>query len=354
MILKKYFHDVISSIITPCKTKSFFLILILLPSFFVSIDFQTFNHANASSNLGESIGQFRNNLQSSIDKEIQSNTNNNNNVNCDSDTNFSIQSQTNNNGQTTSTSKTSCGVSTSTISSSPLNNVKLKGAIVSAEYNTTTGVIVNSLFGNWSLTTRDGNFNGFNSSFTKQPVFYNSDNAVFSNSTADTSSNNVLAGNINPIAPNANPIAPNANPIAPNANPIAPNANPIAPNANPLAGSKNNDAILSVSLPKTEFNNQTQSTIEAQQGFNLTSFDLSNFRVNAINQQNDDTTYHGMIDVVREAQSLDPNRPDETNTFKDINTSISILGNRILVINFDNQTELLNEFTNIPLVGIVK
>ncbi len=331
MILKKtYFFDVISSIISPYKTKSFFLILILLPSFFVSIGFQTFNLANASSNLGESIDQFRNDLQSSIDKEIQSNTNNNNNVNCDSNTNFSIQSQTNNNGQTTSTSKTSCGVSTSTISSLSLNNVNLKGVIVSAEYNTTTGVIVNSLFGNWSLTTRDGNFNGFNSSFTKQPVFYNSNNAILSNSTADTSSNNVLAGNANLIAPNTNT------------------------NGNPIAGSKNNDAILSVSSLRTGFNNQTQSTIENQQDSNLTSYDLSNFRVNAINQQNNDTTYHGKIDVVREVQSLDTGRPDETNTFKDINTSVSILGNRVLVINFDNQTKLLNEFTDIPLVGIVK
>ncbi len=335
MILKKtYFFDVISSIISPYKTKSFFLILILLPSFFVSIGFQTFNLANASSNLGESIDQFRNDLQSSIDKEIQSNTNNNNNVNCDSNTNFSIQSQTNNNGQTTSTSKTSCGVSTSTISSLSLNNVNLKGVIVSAEYNTTTGVIVNSLFGNWSLTTRDGNFNGFNSSFTKQPVFYNSNNAVLSNSNADTSSNNVLAGNANPVAPNTNT-----------------NANP---NANPVAGSKNNDAILSVSSLGTGFNNQTQSTIENQQDSNLTSYDLSNFRVNAINQQNNDTTYHGKIDVVREVQSLDTDRPDETNTLKDINTSVSILGNRILVINFDNQTKLLDEFSDIPLVGIVK
>ncbi len=331
MILKKtYFFDVISSIITPNKTKSFFLILILLPSLFVSTGVQTFNHANASSNLGESIDQFRNNLQSSIDKQIQSNTNNNNNVNCDSNTNFSIQSQTNNNGQTTSTSKTSCGVSTSTISSLSLNNVNLKGAIVSTEYNTTTGVIVNSLFGNWSLTTRDGNFNGFNSSFTKQPVFYNSNNAILSNSTADTSSNNVLAGNANLIAPNTNT------------------------NGNPIAGSKNNDAILSVSSLRTGFNNQTQSTIENQQDSNLTFYDLSNFRVNAINQQNNDTTYHGKIDVVREVQSLDTGRPDETNTFKDINTSVSILGNRVLVINFDNQTKLLNEFTDIPLVGIVK
>ena len=316
---------------TPNKTKSFFLILILLPSFFVSIGVQTFNHANASSNLGESIDQFRNNLQSSIDKEIQSNTNNNNNnVNCDSNTNFSIQSQTNNNGQTTSTSKTSCGVSTSTISSLSLNNVNLKGAIVSTEYNTTTGIIVNSLFGNWSLTTRDGNVNGFNSSFTKQPVSYNPNNAVLSNSTVDTSSNNVLAGNANPLAPNTNT------------------------NANPIVGSKNNDAISSVSSLGTGFNSETQSKIGNQQDSNLTIYDLSNFRVNAINQQNNDTTYHGKIDVVREVRSLDTDRPDETNTFKDANTSVSILGNRILVINFDNQTELVNEFLDIPLVGIVK
>ncbi|HYP43172.1 MAG TPA: hypothetical protein VEQ18_04055, partial [Candidatus Nitrosocosmicus sp.] len=95
-------------------------------------------------------------------------------------------------------------------------------------------------------------------------------------------------------------------------------------------------------------------TIGNQQDSNLTSYDLLNFRVNAINQQNNDTTYHGKIDVVRKVQSLDTVRPEETNTFKDINTSVSILGNRILVINFDSQTNLFDEFTDIPLVGIVK
>ena len=336
MILKKTpFLDIISSITTPNKTKSFFLILILLPSFFVSTGIQSLNNASASPNLGESLDQFQNNLQSSIEEQIQSSTNNNNNnnnVNCDSNNNFSIQSQTNNNGETTSTSRTSCGVSTSTTSSISSSDVNLNGAIVSTEYNTTTGIIINSLFGNWSLTTRDGNSNVFNSSFTKQPVFYNSNNAVISNSSPDTSSNNVLA-------PNANA----------NTNSIAPNAN-----ANNFTDSTNNEAIQSVSSLRTGFNNQTQSIVGNQQDSNLTSYNLSNFRVNSINQQNFDITYQGIIDVVKEVQSLDTDRPDETNTFKDINTSVSILGNRTLVINFDNQTKLFDEFKNIPLVGIVR
>ncbi len=336
MILKKTpFLDIISSITTPNKTKSFFLILILLPSFFVSTGIQSLNNASASPNLGDSLDQFQNNLQSNIEEQIQSSTNNNNNnnnVNCDSNNNFSIQSQTNNNGETTSTSRTSCGVSTSTTSSISSSDVNLNGTIVSTEYNTTTGIIINSLFGNWSLRTTDGNSNVFNSSFTKQPVFYNSNNAVISNSSPDTSINNVLA-------PNANA----------NTNSIAPNAN-----ANNFTDSKNNEAIPSVSSLRTGFSNQTQSIVENQQDSNLTSYNLSNFRVNSINQQNFDITYQGIIDVVKEVQSLDTNRPDETNTFKDINTSISILDNRTLVINFDNQTKLFDEFKNIPLVGIVR
>jgi hypothetical protein len=317
MILKTYLLD----IITPNKTNSFLLILILLPSFFVSLDFQTFSHANASG-LGESIEQFQNNLQSNIDKQVQSSTNNNNN-NCDSNNNISIQSQTNNNGQTTSTSRTSCGVSTSTTSALSVNNANLTGAIVSAEYNTTTGIIVNSLFGNWSFTARDGGSNDFNSSFTKQPIFYNSNSTDPTTSTTDTSINNI-------IAPNANN------------------------NNNNFTSSTNNGAIPSVSSSVTGSNDQTGSMVGRQQDSNLTSYTLSNFRTNTINQLNFDTIFQGIIDVVKEVKSLDADRPDETNTFKDANASISILGNRTLVINFGNQTSLFEEFKNIPLVGIVK
>ncbi len=179
------------------------------------------------------------------------------------------------------------------------------------------------------MTTAGGDSNSFNSSFTKQPVFYNSTGAVLSDSTTDASDSNILA-------PNANTIAPNAN----------------TSNFKPT----NNESIQLVSSLGTESSNLTQSIIENQQdsNSNLTTYNLSNFRVNSISQQNFDTTYKGLIDVVKEVQSLDTDRPDETNTFKDINTSVSILGNRILVVNFDNQTKLFDEFKNIPLVGIVR
>ena len=83
MTLEKiYFSNIIktniSSIINLNKTKIF--LLILMPSLFVSISIQYSNYANATTpSLGQSIQQFNNNLQSNINKDMQSNINNNNN-----------------------------------------------------------------------------------------------------------------------------------------------------------------------------------------------------------------------------------------------------------------------------------
>ena len=238
-------------------------------------------------------------MQSSINNQIQSTLNNSinsiNNGNCVNGNNIVSQSQTNNNGQI-STTQTTCGTSNSFNPSSSSANIK--GIIASSEYDMNTGIIVNSVFGNWSLTTNQNGINDFKSSFIKQPVFYNSVNNILS-----------------------------------------------TPNTNTLATTSSNTIST---------NNQTGPTTPDQQNSTTTSYNLSNFRANSINQQNIDITYQGKIDVVKETKSLNGNIPDQTNIFKDVDISISILNGSILIINFDKQSILFNEFENIPLVGIVQ
>ena len=59
------------------------------------------------------------------------------------------------------------------------------------------------------------------------------------------------------------------------------------------------------------------------------------------------------MDVIEKNLSSGINGTTTTNTFKDTDASISILDGRILVINFDKQSSLFNEFRDIPLVGLV-
>ena len=75
---------------------------------------------------------------------------------------------------------------------------------------------------------------------------------------------------------------------------------------------------------------------------------------NSVQQQNEDVTYSGKIDVVQEIKSNNATISDETNNFKGVGVSISVIDNRVLFINFDSQTPLSNEFVNIPIVGLVK
>ena len=70
-------------------------------------------------------------------------------------------------------------------------------------------------------------------------------------------------------------------------------------------------------------------------------------------QQDSDITYKGTIDAIEKNLSSGINSSATTNTFKEAKASISILDGRILVINFDKQTSLFNEFRNIPLVGLI-
>jgi hypothetical protein len=135
---------------------------------------QNFFSVNAQNSLNNVIDQSQSNTQSSV----QSNSNSNNG-NCNN--NISVQSQTTVNGKTTTTNKNICGdnasVSPSSSSSSsgvrPSGNPTLKGIIASAEYAPSGGVIINSVFGNWSLTTQSDNSKDFKASFIIQPINYN-------------------------------------------------------------------------------------------------------------------------------------------------------------------------------------
>ncbi len=254
--------------------KKLLLLILLLPVLFIAINSQNFFSVNAQSSLNNVIEQSQSNTQSST----QSNSNSNNG-NCNN--NISVQSQATVNGKTTTTNKNICGDNTSVSSSSSSTSGKptLKGIIASAEYAPTDGVIINSVFGNWSLTSQGDNSKDFKASFIIQPINYN--NLATSTSTPS---------NLNP---------------------------------------------------------QTKTFT------NTTSYFLSNFIANSVIQQNSDITYVGKVDVVQNVHPSDSTRPDETNIFKGKDVSLSMLDDRVLVINFDKQSNLFDVFKNTPLVGLI-
>ena len=268
-----------NTIFNKLDNKKYLLLVLLLPVLFIAINSQDFFSVNAQSSLNNVIEQSQSNTQSSV----QSNSNSNNG-NCNN--NISVQSQTTVNGKTTTTNKNTCGdnnsVSTSTNSNSigsTSSNPTLKGIIASVEYAPSGSVIINSVFGNWSLTIRGDNSKDFKSSFIIQPINYNN-----------------------------------------------------------LATSTSNPSNL---------NPQTKTFT------NTTSYLLSNFIANSVAQQNSDITYVGKIDVVQSVHSSDSTQPDETNIFKGQDVSITMLDDRVLVINFDKQSNLFDVFKNTPLVGLV-
>ncbi len=87
---------------------------------------------------------------------------------------------------------------------------------------------------------------------------------------------------------------------------------------------------------------------------NTTSYHLSNFVGNSVQQQNEDVTYSGKIDVIQEIKSNNATISDETNNFKGVGVSISVIDNSVLFVNFDSQSSLSKEFVNMPIVGLVK
>ena len=233
---------------------------------------------NAQLNLHDFMKQTQENIQSTI--ENSENSNNNNNCN----NNISIQSQTNENGKTTSTTRSTCddetssSTSTSNIGSANTANGNLNGTIVSSEYDQASGVIVNSIYGNWSLSTEESGSKNFSASFTKQPIYLNS----------------------------------------------------------------SVDPEIGVDNVATPVNNTISNDIIA----NTTSYELSNFVSNSVQQQNNDITYKGKIDVVEVIQSNNSTISDETNNYKGIGVSLTLIDNKILFINFDAQSPLSNKFDN--------
>ena len=59
------------------------------------------------------------------------------------------------------------------------------------------------------------------------------------------------------------------------------------------------------------------------------------------------------MNTIEKHHSSGVNDSITTNTFEEAEASISILDGRILVINFDKQSNLFDEFRDIPLVGLV-
>lgn len=281
-IQKLYYFSRLNFGITLNNSTKKIAFVAILPILFLLANGYHFANANAQS-LSDIIKQTQSDIQSAIKSSSNA-------KNCSN--NISIQSQTNENGKTTSTSKSGCGdtLSSSTVS----DNSNLKGKIVSTDFDQNRGVIVNSLTGNWSLTTKTDGSKDFKSIFTKQPVSFDI--------ASHNSSSKVLTGSL-------------------------------------IKGTK-------------PTNNAISNPVENRNS-NLTSYSLSNFKVNSIQQQNSDSTYKGTIDAVKIIHSNNKNISDETNNFKGIGISVSIIDDRVLVINFDKQSKLYEEFINIPLVGLI-
>jgi hypothetical protein len=220
--------------------------------------------------------------------------------------NFYIQTQSSNNGKTGTATKSTCNDESSLSSSSSggilsdkRDNLTLLGTIVSSEYDQKDGVIVNSVFGNWSLVSKNDYPIDFKSSFTLQPVLYG-----YNNASSPKTFNDVVG----------------------------------LP-----AVSNNTDVSAATNLDQTQ-----------KQHSNTTLFSLSNFNVYSVQQQNSDNAYSGYIDVVQDVHSNDLKKPDQTKIYKRTGVSISIMDYNVLFINFDKNSHLYDEFKNIPLVGLVR
>lgn len=294
--MKRFFFE--NSVITITRAapiliqkgaRSIFFGLLFFSALFFLNHLLMVNPAFAFPTLGQSIQQFQKSLESSINKEIQSIHEVTDNItNCSDDT--SLQAPANNTKNSSVYSYSSCSDNYGfpTISTNIPIKTDLSGTITSAEYNMHTGKIVSSVFGNWSLKPDTGNQIDFKAYFKKQPLIINLTNQ-----------------------PSLN---------------------------NPQI---NNNTNLSASSSKNHSNTG-----------NNEQYNFSNFRVNAIMQQNLDTTYKGLIDATE--NNMSSNSPNQTYSYNNLNVSISVLNGKVLVISFENENIFSNEFRNIPLVGLVR
>jgi hypothetical protein len=248
--------------------------------------------ANAQLNFDDFMKQTQEKVQSTIENSNNNNdNNNNNNNNCNN--NISIQSQTNDNGKTTSTTRSTCDDKTTT--------------------KTTTN--------NGQSNGLGGNLNGTISSSEINPANGSVINSLYGNWSLYARDNGNKDFNTSFIKQSNYPID--------------------NTNINTTNG------IIPRNISQ---NGETSGLIST----NTTSYSLSNFLVNSVQQQNSDITYSGKIDVVKEISSINATVSDETNNFNGVGVSVSIVDNRILIINFDSTSPLYKEFENIPIVGLVK
>ncbi|HEU5119529.1 MAG TPA: hypothetical protein VFT71_00960 [Candidatus Nitrosocosmicus sp.] len=264
-------------IVNNYSVKKSMSVVVILSALLISTSI-SFGFADAQLNLDDFMKQTQENIESTIENSENSNNN------CDN--NISIQTQTNENGKTTSTTRNTCDgeTSTNTVGAGGPENGNMNGNIVSSEYNLETGIIVNSIYGNWSLTTQENGSKNFSASFVKQPIYINS--------------------------------------------------------------SEVSDTVNATAT--------MDDTVSFDRVVNTTSYDLSNFVGNSVQQQNNDVTYSGKIDVVKEISSNNETISDETNNYNGIGVSLTLIDNRVLFINFDTQSPLSEEFINAPIVGIAK
>lgn len=267
------------------------LFLITLLSVFLISSYISINMNFANAQLN--FDDFMKQTQKSIQSTIENSNNNDNNDNNDCNNNISIQSQTNDNGETTSTTRSTCDDKTTT--------------------STTTN--------NGQSNALNKDLNGTISSSEINPVNGTVINSLYGNWSLYARDNGSKDFNASFIKQSNHPIDTTATNVT----------NTITPSNTPQ-------------------NNETSGLTST----NTTSYSLSNFLANSVQQQNSDVTYSGKIDVIKETRSINATVSNETNNFKGVGVSISIADNRILIVNFDSASPLYKEFENIPVIGLVK
>lgn len=270
------------------RVKSLFLIILFSSAIFFFNNLLNIHPVTAFSTLDQTIQQFQKSLESSINNEIQSIREVTDNItNCSNNVSFQTQSHNNSNYSILTDNNCSSNPNFPLISiNTPIKN-NMSGQITSAEYDTQSGKIMSSVFGNWSLKSGNGSQIDFITSFEKQPI------------------SNDLINQSSLTSPKINANA--------------------------------NSSSLSVQNHLTTLGNK--------------EYNFSNFRVDAIVQQNSDITYKGLIDATEKV--ISPISSNQTHTYHNLDVSISFLNGRVLVINFENQNSMSNEFRNIPLVGLI-
>ncbi|MGE3398422.1 MAG: hypothetical protein AB7I49_04035 [Candidatus Nitrosocosmicus sp.] len=260
---------------------------------------KTVNYASASDfldlNLDQNIEQFQSNLQQTIMEQVQSSINNSkfdkNYCEGNNVVNMAIQSQTNWNGQSSSIMQNYC----SNLDSIrfPDKDFSLTGLISTSEYDTNLEYMLNTILGNWSLTNNPQESLNFKSFFIKSPAFYKLSGPLMKNVTQSLDSSPASQGL------------------------------------------------------------QNMTLEDRKQQSNAFSYNISEFTANSISLIDSHKIFQGKVNVTKQTVSNQSGEAIFTNTFNNVPISLAIFDNKTLIINFDKDSDLFNDFTNISLVGAV-